>query len=773
MNMNRKRLKILVEGRVQGVGFRPTVYRYALERNLGGWITNTASGVVIEIEGDKSQTDDFLRALKSSPPPQADISRISVSDVEPKNETEFVILPSEQGEVKTQVSPDLAVCRDCKMELFAPQNRRYRYPFINCTNCGPRFTIVKGIPYDRPKTTMMKFTMCPECNREYHDPMNRRFHAQPNACPVCGPHVFLMKTGETSHVYKKDEAIRETIRLLKQGDIVAIKGLGGFHLACDATNDNAVQKLRNKKYRYDKPFALMAKDPETINKYCEVSTQEEELLISAKSPIVLLKKRRNIPENPISDAVAPQNQYLGFMLPYTPLHLLLFERDLSVLVMTSGNASQEPLCFDNEEALERLRTIADFFLFHDRDIFTRCDDSVTRIFTPTQKEMLIRRSRGYAPSPLPSPIPVPKPVLAFGGHLANTFALARENEIVLSHHIGDLENLEALNAFEQGIDHYKKLFEIEASILACDMHPEYLSTKFAHELAASDTRYILMPIQHHHAHIASCMADNMVPNQKVIGVAFDGSGYGADGTIWGGEFLIADYKEFERVCHLKCLPLPGGEMAIKEPWRMAAVYLDDTFGEKFLEEDIEFVKRLDIARWRNLKNMMVQGFNSPLTSSMGRLFDAVSALAGIRSSINYEGQAAIELEMAISDDETADIYEYAIKKESGISIIHAEQIISGVVRDLFLNIPVGIISIKFHNTISLLILDVCQRVRSETKINTVALSGGVFQNIFLLVNTRRLLTENNFHLLIHSHVPPNDGGIALGQAAIAAALTKE
>ena len=774
VQMKRKRLKILVEGRVQGVGFRPTVYRYALERNLSGWVTNTASGVGIEIEGDETQTDDFVRTLEKSPPPQAAISRILVSDIPLKNKTGFVILPSEPGEVRTQVSLDLAVCVDCTRELLDPQDRRFQYPFINCTNCGPRFTIVQRIPYDRDKTTMKIFRMCPECNKEYHDPLDRRFHAQPNACPVCGPHVFLVRAAETSPVYEKDEAIKETIQLLKQGSILAIKGLGGFHLACDGTNHEAVVNLRNRKFRYDKPFAMMAKNPDTIKKYCEVSREEEALLTSSKSPIVLLKKKENIREKPISDAVAPNNQYLGFMLPYTPLHLLLFEGGPPVLVMTSGNVSKEPISFENDEALDRLGNIADFFLLHNRDIHTRCDDSVTRIFFPAKQEMILRRSKGYAPAPLPSPIPLKQPILACGAHMNNTFTLAKGEEIFPSHHIGDLENIEAMEAFEQGVGHFKSLYEIEPGIIAFDMHPEYLSTKYARDLAASSEKsYEMIPVQHHHAHIASCMADNLLSPQKVIGVAFDGSGYGADGTIWGGEFLIADYKEFERIGHLKCLPLPGGEMAIKEPWRMAAVYLDDTFGEKFLEEDIEFVKKLDIARWRNLKNMMVQGFNSPLTSSMGRLCDAVSALAGIRSRINYEGQAAIELEMAISDNETDDSYEYDIKNENGIFIIHADKIISGVVRDLCLHIPVGMISAKFHNTISHLILDVCQRVRSQTKINTVALSGGVFQNISLLVNTRRLLTENNFHLLIHSHVPPNDGGIALGQAAIAAALARE
>ncbi|PJA62036.1 MAG: carbamoyltransferase HypF [bacterium (Candidatus Ratteibacteria) CG_4_9_14_3_um_filter_41_21] len=832
-----KRVRVNINGIVQGVGFRPLVYRYAKRGNLAGWVSNTSEGVVIEVEGNSEKVDDFLKSLKSFPPPQAKITRLSTSLIPPQNDKQFEILPSiVHSQVKTQISPDIATCPECLEELSSPGDRRYLYPFLNCTNCGPRFTIIKDIPYDRNKTTMEKFMMCSQCQEEYQDPLNRRFHAQPNACPECGPQVTLVQSDEVvaSEVSRLSlrakrsnleiatssalggllamtpnpktqssgvRAIKETVKLLKKGKIVAIKGLGGFHLACDALNEEAVRNLRQRKYRENKPFALMARDLEIAKKFCQVSPEEEELLLSVKRPVVLLKKKTQIVADSrrrlsqIVEQVAPNNKYLGFMLPYTPLHYLLFYElrttnyeSLSVLVMTSGNICEEPIAYENEEAVSRLSTIADYFLFHNRDIYTRCDDSVTRIFLPMKREMLIRRSRGYAPSPLTVPLIFKNEILACGAHLKNTFCLAKGNEVFISHHIGDLENLETLVALEKSVKHFKKLFAIEPAIIAHDLHPEYLSTKYAHRLRTMNSRLRTIPIQHHHAHIVSCLADNGVDNHKVIGVAFDGTGYGEDGNIWGGEFLIADYADFERKAHLKYLPLPGAEQAIKEPWRMAATYLYETYGEGFLRLNLDFTSRLNKSRWAVLEKMIKRRINSPLTSSMGRLFDAVSSLLGLRDEITYEGQAAMELEMAIKSVQSSKFkvksYKYGIEQEKKFFIIKPKEIIMGIVEDLKHSVPVGAISFKFHNTIVEMIVETCMKIRSDfnqnyklrtmnSELNEVALSGGVFQNIFLLDRTFNRLIKEGFKVYLHRQVPTNDGGISLGQAVIANAKFKE
>jgi len=832
-----KRVRVNINGIVQGVGFRPLVYRYAKRGNLAGWVSNTSEGVVIEVEGNSEKVDDFLKSLKSFPPPQAKITRLSTSLIPPQNDKQFEILPSiVHSQVKTQISPDIATCPECLEELSSPGDRRYLYPFLNCTNCGPRFTIIKDIPYDRNKTTMEKFMMCSQCQEEYQDPLNRRFHAQPNACPECGPQVTLVQSDEVvaSEVSRLSlrakrsnleiatssalggllamtpnpktqssgvRAIKETVKLLKKGKIVAIKGLGGFHLACDALNEEAVRNLRQRKYRENKPFALMAGDLEIAKKFCQVSPEEEELLLSVKRPVVLLKKKTQIVADSrrrlsqIVEQVAPNNKYLGFMLPYTPLHYLLFYElrttnyeSLSVLVMTSGNICEEPIAYENEEAVSRLSTIADYFLFHNRDIYTRCDDSVTRIFLPMKREMLIRRSRGYAPSPLTVPLIFKNEILACGAHLKNTFCLAKGNEVFISHHIGDLENLETLVALEKSVKHFKKLFAIEPAIIAHDLHPEYLSTKYAHRLRTMNSRLRTIPIQHHHAHIVSCLADNGVDNHKVIGVAFDGTGYGEDGNIWGGEFLIADYADFERKAHLKYLPLPGAEQAIKEPWRMAATYLYETYGEGFLRLNLDFTSRLNKSRWAVLEKMIKRRINSPLTSSMGRLFDAVSSLLGLRDEITYEGQAAMELEMAIKSVQSSKFkvksYKYGIEQEKKFFIIKPKEIIMGIVEDLKHSVPVGAISFKFHNTIVEMIVETCMKIRSDfnqnyklrtmnSELNEVALSGGVFQNIFLLDRTFNRLIKEGFKVYLHRQVPTNDGGISLGQAVIANAKFKE
>ena len=769
--MIKKRLKIHVRGRVQGVGFRPTVYRYARDHSLSGWVSNTSSGVFIEIEGKDSETDAFLKKLKSSPPPLARISGIAVSEIPSENDGDFRIVPSESGEVQTEVSPDAASCADCRKELLDPSDRRYRYPFINCTNCGPRFSIVKDIPYDRKNTTMSHFTMCPDCRREYEDPADRRFHAQPDACPVCGPQLELVKSPELNKIEEKDEALKETVKLLASNHVLAIKGLGGFHLACNALSDDAVKTLRKRKYRYDKPFALMARNMEVIRKYCEVSEKEEALLKSPAAPIVLLRKKDNQTDS-VSDQVAPHNQYLGFMLPYTPLHILLFESEISVLVMTSGNTSREPIAFDNDDAFRRLKHIADYFLIHNRPIYTRCDDSVTRVFQPVNREMPLRRSRGYAPSPLTVPFQVPATILSCGAHLNNTFALSRNGEIYPSHHIGDLENLEALRAFESGIEHFCRLFEMTPELVVHDMHPDYLSTKYARGYSQ---KYEInaLEVQHHHAHVASCMADNQRVGGPVIGVSLDGTGYGTDGTIWGGEFLVADYATFTRAGHLNPVPLPGGEMAIRQPWRMGAVYLEKAFGEDFTSIDIPFTRELDLNKWKMVSGMIKNNIHCPLTSSMGRLFSAVSSIIGVRETINYEGQAAIELETAIGNAQTEDVYNYNIREEKDSLIIHPEEIIREIVQDIRNKKEQSYIAVKFHNTVAKIILDMCRRIRQKYELNVAALSGGVFQNIYLLERVVEILKENDFEVLVHNRVPPNDGGIAFGQSAIASALIKK
>ena len=777
--METERLQIKIKGKVQGVGFRPTVFRYATERNLSGWVTNTSCGVLIEAEGNRDNLEDFILALEKSPPPRAEITNILTKKIPPRGECIFRVLPSIAGdEVKTRISPEIATCPDCLEELFDPQNRRYLYPFINCTNCGPRFTLIENIPYDRKNTTMKKFTMCSLCQEEYENPRNRRFHAQPNACPVCGPEVTLMEASvaRREKLAKGNEAVEKTVRLLQEGKIVAIKGLGGFHLACDATNDAAVRRLRKRKYREDKPFALMADSLAIIMRYCEVSPEEIELLTSFRTPIVLLRRRKSS-SSPLSENIAPGNQYLGFMLPYTPLHHLLFYNSpLKILVMTSGNISDEPIAYENEEAVERLCNIADYFLLHNRDIHIRLDDSVSRILPFTGEEYIIRRSRGYVPEPVKiEGLRVSVPILACGGHTKNTFAIASEDEIILSHHIGDMENMETYISFTRSIEHFKKLLKCEPGVIAHDLHPEYLSTKYARELIASDPQLIPVPIQHHHAHIASVMVENGLGNEKIIGVAFDGTGFGSERNLWGGEFLVADYCGFERVAHLEYIPLPGGEGAIKEPWRVGAALLHAAFGDSFLDLEIEFVRGLNRKAWNILEKMMDRGINTPLSSSMGRFFDGVSSLLCIRERVNYEGQAAIELETALSKGKSRknQAYKYRIEKREKAYVIATEEIVKGIVEDLKKALPVGDIALKFHCTVTALVVDTVKRIREDTGLEKAALSGGVFQNMFLLREIYGKLREEGFSVLLHKNIPANDGGISAGQAIIAAYKTEK
>ncbi|MFH1725266.1 MAG: carbamoyltransferase HypF [Elusimicrobiota bacterium] len=769
---SRKRLRIEVRGRVQGVGFRPTVYRYARARSLHGWVSNTPEGVAIEVEGPAAEVDGFLAALEGSPPPRADITGIDSRSVRLREDGDFTIRASADGAgVRTEISPDLAACPDCLRELADPADRRHGYPFLNCTNCGPRFTIVRAVPYDRHKTTMEPFKMCPACRAEYEDPMDRRFHAQPTACPACGPGIRLADPrGEDIERGDSRAVIAKAAALLKEGRIVAVKGLGGFHLACDALDRDAVRTLRGRKYREDKPFAVMAKDLETVRRFCRVGPEEAEALGSVRRPIVLLARKEGCP---IPEETAPRQRYLGFMLPYTPLHQLLFDSSCPpALVMTSGNVSDEPIAHENDEALARLKGIADAFLLHDRDIHIRCDDSVSRVFEGSER--LIRRSRGYVPAPVRLPVKLGQPVLACGAELKNTFAVAAGEECAVSHHIGDLENLETLGAFERGIEHFKEVFGVAPDVVAHDMHPDYLSTKYALGLAERGPRTRLVAVQHHHAHVAACMADNGV-SERVIGIAFDGTGYGDDGTVWGGEFLVADFKGYERAAHLRPAPMPGGAAAIKEPWRMAASLLYQAYGEGFLDLDIGLVRRLDRGKWAVLKKMIDRKLNSPLTSSVGRLFDAVASLAGVRDEILYEGQAAVELEMAAGEpDQDGECYPFSVGKDVFPIVLDPEPVLRGIVDDLSRSEGAGTgeIAAKFHRTLARFTAGVCAALRERTGLGIVALSGGVFQNMLLLRSIVALLREAGFTVLLHRQVPANDGGISLGQALVADAALR-
>ncbi len=748
------RIEVHIQGIVQGVGFRPFVYNLAKKYNLMGYVLNNTSGVFIDVEGDGSLVDKFLEQVKENPPPLAIIFGMQSQYLDPIGYEDFRIKESDGEEEKfVPISPEIATCDECVEELFDPLDRRYRYPFTNCTNCGPRFTIVKDIPYDRKFTTMAPFIMCEECQREYDTPEDRRFHAQPNACHACGPQLFLYN--REGIAIRAADVISEVCRLLKEGCILAIKGLGGYHLACDAMNEKAVTRLRSRKYREYKPFALMVMNIETASRLCFVNAEEEKLLSGTLRPIVLLRKR---PDCPTAENVSPNQKYHGVMLPYTPLHHLLVKETGLALVMTSGNISSEPIVYKDDDSLKVLKGIADYYLLHNREIHIRTDDSVSRVWRG--RGTVLRRSRGYVPFPLLMPLKFHEQILSCGAELKNTFSLTRGNFVFMSHHIGDLENLETFTSFEEGIRHFKRIFNIEPTVVAYDLHPEYFSTKYALSLEGLEK----IGVQHHHAHVVSCMGDNEIDGE-VIGVAFDGTGYGTDGKIWGGEFFVCDYSGFRRVAHFEYIPLPGGEKAIKEPWRMAATFLDKVYGDGMLDLNIDFIRDLDRAKWANIRKMIERGLNSPMTSSAGRLFDAVSALLGIRKEVYYEGQAAIELEMAAVHAEGS--YPFGQKETGGTSVILLEPMIREMVSDLLGGIEVGVISARFHNTISDIILSVCLETRKACGLDRVVLSGGVFQNTLLLETTHDLLIKNGFKVYIHHRVPPNDGGIALGQAIIA------
>ena len=716
------RVAVRVAGVVQGVGFRPFVHRLAGRFGLSGFVGNDVHGVFVEAEGTPPQVEAFVAALTAEAPPLAVVGQVDVREIPPVGDAGFVIVASPAGgAADTLISADSATCDDCLRELRDPGDRRYRYPFVNCTNCGPRFTIVQGVPYDRPLTTMAAFAMCAECKQEYEDPGDRRFHAQPVCCPACGPTLRFEPGG--------GDPIHEAAEAINRGAIVAVKGLGGYHLAVGARHEDAARNLRARKHREDKPFAVMVADIEQARELAEVSEAAEEALSGRRRPIVLLPKNADL-----ADAVAPGNRRIGLMLPYTPLHHLLLAQT-GPIVLTSANVSDEPIVYRDED-LGRLKDIADAYLTHDRPIHVRTDDSVVRIVGT--KPQLQRRSRGYAPEPV-SIRKTTKHLLGCGAELKNTFCLAKGRHAFVSHHIGDLENYETLKAFTEGIEHFKHLFDVDPVLVAHDLHPEYLSTKYAFEQDVD-----LLGVQHHHAHIAACLADND-HQDPVLGVAFDGTGFGPDGTVWGGEFLLADLTSYRRLSHLKAVRMPGGVMAIKQPWRMAASYVDE-LGRPACE-DIVKLKR--------------SGLNSPLTSSAGRLFDAAAALLGVRDTITYEGQAAIELEQ-LADPAEKSAYRARID-----DVVHGEDLIAALLDDPSAQ---ATRAARFHNGVADAIVRTCDRFRDHS--TTVALSGGVFQNVLLLDRTVEALENAGFTVLTHRNVPANDGGISFGQVAVASRTTR-
>ncbi len=760
---------IRINGIVQGVGFRPFVYQLAHRHRIRGHVANTAAGVLIHAEGPSKSIHAFCRDLSQKKPPLARIIDMDVSAAQLENHADFTILASDRGEHRsTLISPDVSICNDCLKELLDPKDRRYRYPFINCTNCGPRYTIIEEIPYDRPHTAMKGFPMCFDCQAEYDEPLNRRFHAQPNACHVCGPQVALYdRNGKR---IAAPDPILETVNLLESGNILAIKGLGGFHLAADAMNDEAVALLRSRKHREEKPFALMSPDLGAIGNYAHYGSEEADLLSSAHRPIVLLRKRE---PNEISAAVSPENRCFGVMLPYTPLHYLLFypcAEDMSfppsfpALVMTSGNLSNEPIAIENEEAFSCLSGIADAFLMHNRDIYLRSDDSIIRQVARSSRP--IRRSRGYVPVPIFLGKKIP-PVLGCGGELKNTICITKGENAFLSQHIGDLENLSAERFYKKTIDHMKRILDIEPSIIAHDLHPDYISTRYAMEQKAERK----IGIQHHHAHIASVMAENRIDG-PVIGLAFDGTGYGTDRAIWGGEVLLAELSGFTRAAHLGYVPMPGGAAAIKEPWRMGIGYLYDAYGEKLLDLDLPILRNTDKSKISFVTRMIVKGINSPATSSLGRLFDGIAAILGLRNRVTFEGQAAMDMEM-IAEMEGESRYLYEWDNCDDTRRICTAPLISGVVNDLHYGLTPSEISGKFHRTLIGLFTELALEIRKETGLNRAALSGGVFQNSILLSGMIWELEREGFKVYTHTQVPTNDGGISLGQVAAAGAMIEK
>lgn len=759
--------EIIITGIVQGVGFRPFIYNLALKYSLKGYVYNDSSGVKIVVQGDNRRLESFEAALKDNPPPRSQIVGYSTTTIPAgKDFTEFRILQSpQQGKKSAAVSPDLDVCHDCRKELFDSKNRRFLYPFINCTNCGPRYTIIQDIPYDRPKTTMSAFSMCPDCQAEYDDPTNRRFHAQPNACPVCGPQLELRnrsfkvlvsacKTEDYKNLFKR------IATCFSSDKIIAVKGVGGYHLACDATSEKAVATLRKRKYREDKPFAVMFSDLNAVKRICRVKSSEAEFLESVAHPIVLLKKKKSFD---LAESIAPHNHYLGAMLPYAPLHFLLLHYFKKPLVMTSGNISDEPIVYKDDDAFERLHSIADYFLVHDREIHIRCDDSVVREFQG--KIYPLRRSRGYVPDKLILKRELNCHILACGPEQKNTFALAKGDSVYISHHIGDMENLAVLKSYEAGIAHFRNIFDIQPEIVAYDLHPDYLSTTFA--LAYSKENNLRKTgVQHHHAHAVSCMLDNEI-NKPVLAIVLDGTGYGSDGTIWGGELLLAECHQFERLGFFKKCRVPGGSAAIKNPWQMGVSYLFEVFGDRLA--DIPFVRNSGPEKIDMIMTMLRKNFNSPVTSSCGRLFDGVAAIAGLRSVANYEGQPAVEFEQLIRQSENY-AYEFRVVESQKGLILDWSEVIRQLASDIHSGTAIDRISLKFHNGLWRGLTMWAEIASAKTGIRDVVLSGGVFMNIYLLRHLKKSLEKKGFNVYTHSAVPCNDGGISLGQIGVADAI---
>ena len=754
-----QRLSVTIRGAVQGVGFRPFVFRLAEELGLTGWVNNSAQGVFIEVEGRRDRLQSFLLRIPREKPPRAFIQSLESSWLDPVGFAKFEIRESDTTGAKTAlILPDIATCPECLREIFDPANRRHRYPFTNCTHCGPRFSIIESLPYDRPNTTMKRFAMCEACRAEYEDPRDRRFHAQPNACPVCGPQLELWdRTGRV--LAQRDEALQQAAQAVRRGEIAAVKGLGGFHLLVDARNEQAVRRLRELKHREEKPFALMVPSLVTAQALCEVSETEERLLTSPESPIVLLRRREDA--GGVAEAVAPGNPCLGVMLPYTPLHHLLLAELGFPVVATSGNLAEEPICTDERDALQRLGGIADLFLIHDRPIARHVDDSIVRVVM--DREMVLRRARGFAPLPVHLAHQSLPPQLAVGAHLKSSIALAVGGDVFISQHIGDLESAPSLEAFRRVVADFERLYAVSPRSVACDMHPDYLSTKFARQLGVP-----VREVQHHFAHVVSCMAENELEG-PVLGVAWDGTGYGTDGTIWGGEFLLATWHNFQRLAHLRQFRLPGGDSAVREPRRCAAGVLYEVFGDALSGPGAAAVKGFTRPELQIVWQMLHKHLNVPVTSSAGRLFDAAAAIAGLRQQTRYEGQAAMELEFAAEAAETDEAYPFAIRDGQSPWVVDWELMIRAMLGDAAEGEPAGRIAAKFHNALAEMIVAVARRAGREQ----VVLTGGCFQNRYLTERAAKRLEEENFRAYWHQRVPPNDGGIALGQVVAASKETSD
>jgi hydrogenase maturation protein HypF len=764
-----KRQRISITGRVQGVGFRPAVYRIARSLELSGIVYNDTKGVTVELQGEAKKIAEFLARLQSSAdkPPLAEITSCDTVDIPViKAETEFVIETSDShGTPLSQVTADIAICRDCLAEMANPEDFRYGYPFINCTNCGPRYSIVKTIPYDRPNTTMSVFKMCEKCAVQYTDVTNRRFHAQPVACAACGPQIWLTNNSGKTIITQTEEVIAETAKMLLAGKIVAIKGIGGFHLAVDALNDRAVKRLRRRKKRDHKPFAMMAASTEQIKEYAIVSEAAEQFLQSLQSPIVLLPKK---PDNPIAPSVAESVDTYGFMLCYAPLHHLLFARNIEVLVMTSGNISDEPLICKNEKALERLGGVADAFLMHNREIYRQVDDSILHFVDG--RPAFLRRARGYVPTPILTKESCRQDIFAAGADLKNTFCFAKQNQLICSEHIGDLEDAEVYHHYIDSIEHLRGLFEVEPKIAVCDLHPGYMSTQYT--LSMADVKVI--QVQHHWAHIASVLIEHGL-EEPVIGLAADGTGYGTDGTIWGGECLIASLEKFDRFGHLSYYTLAGGDKASKEAVRPALSLLMKAYGSEFTLEKLKWLlERIepDKNRLQMISEQLEKNVNCIETSSLGRVFDTVAAMLGLGNYNHFDAQLPMTLEAIIAGG-VEEHYEFdLIKTADKPSQLDLSRMIRQITDDIQNDQPAPEISTKFHNTIAAALMEMAKAARESTRLDTVALSGGVFCNRYLSNRLIRQLKENGFSILLHQNVPSNDGGISLGQAAIAARLTR-